>query len=432
MMRVVKRLIAIAVLLALSVPATAHAGAGDDARVITERIDGVGTSSPNNVFARTVGCDFAERALGGGVRATPGQTNTPASYSAPFLNGAATFTGQIPGQWRSRARNLGASNRNFIAYAVCSATSDATVLSVDSSATLGNEGAGQYEGGGLALCPSGQRAIGGGVFVDEFGAPSTNIQQSGPVDETGQPINTVDGDIPRGWRATILTTSSGAPVRVYALCSASSLATMQTEPVEIPANTPDFETAMCPTGTRALSGGVTTEGDASSAVNSIAPASSAGGPLSAGPPAVAQGWFSNVTNVATTRTYHFSAICEGPAPAAPTPPTGPTDPTNPTNPNAPSNVFTVDEFSRNRNNGTGSLVVSVPGAGTVALASPKLKPQTIAASTAGQVAVPVKATRDAKRKLRRTGKLKASAKITFSPTGGTPATQSDKFKLIRE
>jgi hypothetical protein len=241
--------------------------------------------------------------------------------------------------------------------------------------------------------------------------------------------------VARGWLATVLTTASNAPVRVYALCSAASLATVQVESKEIPASTNGFGSAICPTGTRALSGGVTTPGDASGAVNATAPGDSTGGPLITGPPAVAQSWFANVTNVATTRTYHFAAVCEGPAPTAPTGPTGPTDPadpTNPTDPNAPSNVFTVGEFSRNRNNGTGSLALSVPGPGTVVLASPKFQPQTITAKTNGQVAVPVKATRDAKRKLRRTGKLKASAEITFTPHGGAPATQSDRLKLIRD
>lgn len=421
---------AITAALVLSAAANAHAGAGDDARVLTEQINGVGTSSPGNVAARTVGCEFGERAIGGGIRTLPVNSATPASYTAPFSNQGATFTGQIAGQWRSRARNLSALNRNFIAYAVCSASSDATVLSIDSSATPSNEGAGLFEGGGLALCPNGQRAIGGGVFVDEFGAPATNIQQSGPVDETGQPGNTVDGDVARGWLATVLTTASNAAVRVYALCSAVSLATVQTDSKEVTASTSDFGSAICPAGARALAGGVTTDGNASSAVNATAPGNSAGGPLGAGPPTVAQSWFTNISNGASTRTYNFSAVCEAPvtAPADPTTPTGPTTPTSPT---APSNAFAVGRLSRNREKGTGVLALTVPAPGTVILTSPKLRSQTIAAA-AGEVAVPVKAARDAKRKLRRKGKLKASAEITFTPTGGTPGTQTARVKLLRE
>jgi hypothetical protein len=405
----------------------AHAGAGDDARVVTEQINNVGTSNPNNVVARTVGCDFGERSLGGGIRTIPIHSDTPASYSAPFVNGTAPFTGQISGQWRSRARNLGAANRNFIAYAICSATSDATVLSIDSSATPSNDGAMLFEGGGLALCPSGQRAIGGGVFVDEFGAPATNIQQSGPVDETAQPANTVDGDVARGWLATILTTASGAPVRVYALCSASSLATVQTESQEITASTAASGAAICPTGTRAISGGVTTSGDASSSVSVTAPSGSAGGPLSA--PGVAQGWSSTVTNGAMTRRYHFSAVCEGPTP---TPTPTPTDPNDPANPSPPSNAFTVGKLSRNRDRGTGMLPVTVAGPGSVTLASSKLKPQAIVATGAGEVAVPVKAAGDAKRKLRRTGKLKTLVSLTFTPSGGSAAAQESRVKLVRD
>ena len=430
-MRSVKRLASVTLALTLAIAANAQAGAGDDARVLTEQINGISNTGPNNVAARTVGCDFGERALGGGIRALPVQTTTPVSYSSPFASSqqGAPFTGLVPNQWRSRARNLGTQTRNFIAFAVCSASSDATLVSIDTSATPSNEGAGLFESISVALCPGGQRAVGGGAFVDEFGAPATNLQQSGPVDETGQPANTVSGDIARGWQASALTTANGAGLRVYALCSAASLATVQIVSKELAASTGGFDTAQCPTGTRALSGGVTTSGNPSSSINSIAPASSAGGPLSVGPPQVAQGWFTNVFNGATTRTYHFAAVCEGPAPASPTPPA---DPPTPVDPVAPSNAFTIGGLSRNRDRGTGSLPVAVPGPGTVSLTSARLKPETIAAAAAGTVVVPVKAAGDRKRKLRRTGKLKASAAITFAPTGGTPATQTIRVKLLRD
>ena len=82
--------------------------------------------------------------------------------------------------------------------------------------------------------------------------------------------------------------------------------------------------------------------------------------------------------------------------------------------------------------GTAKLDVEIPGAGTVALAGKTLKPKTVAAGTPGTVQFAIKAKGKAKKKLRKRGKAKVSAEVTFTPTGGTANTIKKKLKLVRK
>jgi hypothetical protein len=107
-------------------------------------------------------------------------------------------------------------------------------------------------------------------------------------------------------------------------------------------------------------------------------------------------------------------------------------------PAPPSNVFTKGKLKLNKKNGTGTLSVTVPGAGVLTLTDasstkkataskrkPKLvKPATLKPAAAGQVKVPLKPTGAGKKILKKKGKLKIKATLSFTPTGGTAATQS--------
>jgi hypothetical protein len=64
--------------------------------------------------------------------------------------------------------------------------------------------------------------------------------------------------------------------------------------------------------------------------------------------------------------------------------------------------------------------------------SAKLKPQNTGVDDAGTVDLKLKATGNAKQKLKRKGKLKASVEISFTPTGGTENTETTKLKLVRK
>jgi hypothetical protein len=109
---------------------------------------------------------------------------------------------------------------------------------------------------------------------------------------------------------------------------------------------------------------------------------------------------------------------------------------------SPSNAFSFGKLKRNTHNGTATLTVDVPGPGKLTLSGKGVFPQrpiasrlgtrARAVSTAGPVKLTVKATGKAKKKLRKTGKAKVNVKVTFTPTGGSPASKSKTVKLKKE
>lgn len=116
---------------------------------------------------------------------------------------------------------------------------------------------------------------------------------------------------------------------------------------------------------------------------------------------------------------------EPPAPSEPPRPAPPSEPPPPTA-GTPSNQFTIGELDRRR------LSVDVASAGIVTIddggSKDKLKKSEVAGGP-GAVVVKVKLTKPTKRALKRKGKVKATAGVTFAPTGGVPATQSAKLKV---
>jgi hypothetical protein len=100
----------------------------------------------------------------------------------------------------------------------------------------------------------------------------------------------------------------------------------------------------------------------------------------------------------------------------------------------PSNAFTLGDLKRNKRKGTATLTVTVPypgeltGSGQgVKVAGAAVISKTVPA--AGPVNLKVRAKGRKKQKLNETGKVKVKPKITYTPRGGDPATQSIKVKL---
>jgi hypothetical protein len=126
------------------------------------------------------------------------------------------------------------------------------------------------------------------------------------------------------------------------------------------------------------------------------------------------------------------------------PPDGPGNPGGGGNDAPPSNVVTIARKPSAAGNGTVTLRLDLPGAGeldilgraSVATARRKkivVTRKSLSVKAAGTVTVKLKATKAAKKKLKKKRRLKTSLAITFSPTGGTPATikRSVTFKLKR-
>jgi DNA-binding beta-propeller fold protein YncE len=114
---------------------------------------------------------------------------------------------------------------------------------------------------------------------------------------------------------------------------------------------------------------------------------------------------------------------------------------NPPPPNPPSNDFSFGKLKRNKHAGTAKLTVDVPGPGTLALSGNGIAPinaralrvasrQTV--GTAGPVKLKIRARGKARKRLKRSGKAKLTADVTYTPTGGEPNTLSKKIKLVRK
>jgi virginiamycin B lyase len=98
----------------------------------------------------------------------------------------------------------------------------------------------------------------------------------------------------------------------------------------------------------------------------------------------------------------------------------------------PQNDFGFGKVKKNTKRGTAKLTVKVPGPGELQLAKNKrVKPKTKRAGAAGKEKLPIKPRRKAKKRLAARGKAKVKAKVTYTPDGGEPNTQSKKIKLVK-
>jgi hypothetical protein len=104
----------------------------------------------------------------------------------------------------------------------------------------------------------------------------------------------------------------------------------------------------------------------------------------------------------------------------------------------PDNTLTLGKVKRNKKKGTATLTATVPNPGEltgsgkgvrVASASRAVISKSV---TAGQAQLTIRAKGKKKTTLNETGKVKVKPKITYTPTGGDPATQSKKLKLKKK
>ncbi len=97
----------------------------------------------------------------------------------------------------------------------------------------------------------------------------------------------------------------------------------------------------------------------------------------------------------------------------------------------PSNSFTFGKVKLDKRKGTATLQVNVPDAGTIVLSGKQIKTVKRGALAAGTVSLTVTPKGKLAHKLKLTGKAKATAKVTFTPTGGSAKTETKPLKLIR-
>jgi hypothetical protein len=98
----------------------------------------------------------------------------------------------------------------------------------------------------------------------------------------------------------------------------------------------------------------------------------------------------------------------------------------------PSNEFSFGKVKKNKRKGTAKLTVNVPGPGELDLAkTKKVKADEESVEAAGKKKLSVRPKGKAKRNLNNRGKAKVRANVTYTPTGGTPNTESKRIKLVK-
>ena len=98
----------------------------------------------------------------------------------------------------------------------------------------------------------------------------------------------------------------------------------------------------------------------------------------------------------------------------------------------PSSEFSFGKAKVNKKRGSAKLTVKVAGPGELKLAkTASVKGQHERAEQSGKETLTIKPRGKAKQKLKKGGKAKVKAKVTFTPDGGTSDTKSKKIKLVK-
>jgi hypothetical protein len=169
---------------------------------------------------------------------------------------------------------------------------------------------GTGSGSGLATCPTGRRVVGGGLNTTA-GAAGSVVLASGPVDETGETGNTRDGDVARGWHASVVHNDGAARTyKVFALCSANSDATVEESRIELAPGASGAARATCPPGRRALGGGIGTAAATLGAyVRVSGPLDETGSVQNTSDGDIARHWYASVSNFTPAQSYRVFALC---------------------------------------------------------------------------------------------------------------------------
>lgn len=97
----------------------------------------------------------------------------------------------------------------------------------------------------------------------------------------------------------------------------------------------------------------------------------------------------------------------------------------------PSNKFRFGKLTKNRKNGTATLQVKVPAAGTLKLLGKQVRFAKRKAGKAGKVTLSIRPKAKAAKALASDHKLKTRIRVVFKPTGGTARSKGKTLTLVR-
>lgn len=306
---------------------------------------------PGKTGSGTVTCPEGRRVVGGGVGQSQSVSPTFGYIVTSGIGKVNLKSGDVGTTWYARVfNNSGAGVRTYWVFALCSATSDATVqvnpFNVEPRTV----------NGASVDCPAGKRAVGGGLGLPDLAYSLADwVQTSGPVDATGTVANTDSDDVAEGWYASVFNFDSNASARelnVFAICAgdAESDASVQAKILSVAPGDVGEATVSCPAGRRVVGGGV----GQSPALNTprgyiqeSGPVDETGQTTFTESGDVARSWRASVYNPpevgAPTREFRVYAICASDvaAPQTPATPRPTTTAPLPTTAKAPAkpNVF---------------------------------------------------------------------------------------------
>jgi hypothetical protein len=222
-----------------------------------------------------------------------------------------TQSGDIAKQWYAAVENQSGGPVRFKVFAICSAKSNATI-----EATTFQVGAHQTNEA-YAKCPGKERALGGGV-VQSGQASLLTVRASGPLDETNVTANTQSGDVAKQWYAAVYNgEAQPRDLKVFAICSAKSKATIVATPFQVRAGAEGSgqtgeESAVCPGNKRALGGGMVEVGPPTGVyVQASGPLDDTGTTTATQSGDIAKQWYAAVHNSgAQQRDLKVFAICQ--------------------------------------------------------------------------------------------------------------------------
>jgi hypothetical protein len=113
-----------------------------------------------------------------------------------------------------------------------------------------------------------------------------------------------------------------------------------------------------------------------------------------------------------------------PVPASPVPP-APIEPIQP----GPSSAFRLGNLKLDRRSGGAALTIVLPGPGRLVLEGKGLVRRTKTVLKEGKAVLVIKPTKKTERELKKSGTVKVTVTITFTPTGGTPHKESKRLRL---
>jgi hypothetical protein len=247
-------IIGAAAAVALGFGAQALAGPATDAKIQATRFSvdqGLG-----GAFAK---CAAGTRAVGGGVidvgsgsvfvSASGPLDGTDTAALRPSTGVANTKDGDLAKQWYAGVSNKRAWTVGVKVLALCSRASDARI-----QATSFHVG-GRRTGHASARCGAGRRVVGGGLVQSNY--PDNRLLASGPLDASGSPLYTADGDVAKRWYVAVHNLPAKRVLfKVFALCSADSHATIEATRFSARGGRTAHASAVCPAAKRALGGGI--------------------------------------------------------------------------------------------------------------------------------------------------------------------------------